>query len=127
MFRRDVLYCMIPSMCKFQDNVPSIVKPRNLIWETSVITLLLHANTVSVDTLFFVLKYIQCVFKKIIVNIFDLNQLCTNLRFVFNCRSIGIVCSRTKGHGVFFSIYITRVSISNYYTSTTIVSSYHLI
>jgi hypothetical protein len=64
--------------------VSSIVKPRNLIWETSVITLLLQANIVSVDTLFFVLKCIQCVFKKLIVNIFDLNQLCTNLRFIFN-------------------------------------------
>jgi hypothetical protein len=71
-------------MCKFQDKVSFIFKPRNLIWETSVITLLLHAIAVSVDTLFFVLKYIQCIFKNLIVNIFDLDQLYTNLRFVFN-------------------------------------------
>jgi hypothetical protein len=41
----DTIYVHIPN------NVSPIVKPRNLIWETSVITLLLQANIVSVDTL----------------------------------------------------------------------------
>jgi hypothetical protein len=65
----------------FQDSAVSISKPRNLRWETSTISSFLQEIKVLLGAEFFVMNCILKVFKILIDNRFDLNNLSTILRF----------------------------------------------
>jgi hypothetical protein len=80
--------------------VLSTSRPRNLMWETSLISLLLQTSRVSVNTEFFVINCIQWVFNKLIVNKFYLNQLYANCKF-----SLSLVSTKDKIDDVKDSFY----------------------